>query len=118
MSDKTPRPGQQHPQEWRRDLNPDALAGQNTGATAGQAGRNLLTAYDLKDVHRALRDIPDDALKQIPVLPPASGWSRAAPTSTWPAPNGASSPPPAIWRPARSTATCPRPAWTTSYGTG
>ena len=65
MSDRTPRPGEQHPDAWRQDLNPDAHDGQNRGADAAPASR---TAYDLKDLHRRLADLSDDLLKDVPVL--------------------------------------------------
>lgn len=31
--------------------------------------KDARTAFDVKDVHRNLRGLPDDMLKQIPVLP-------------------------------------------------
>ena len=56
------RPGMQHPEEWRQDLNPDALEPE----TAAETGR---TAYDVKPVHRRFHDLADDELKRIPILP-------------------------------------------------
>ena len=60
-------PGDQHPEEYRADLNPNPLAGQNTMA-ADQQEKNAPTAYDVKDVHRQFSGFTDDELKQIPVL--------------------------------------------------
>jgi hypothetical protein len=31
MTEKQFQPGSQHPEEWQRDLNPDAMAGQTAG---------------------------------------------------------------------------------------
>jgi hypothetical protein len=63
------QPGQQHPEQWRRDLNPNAMAGQNLGLDNPHPEQSARTAYDLKEVHDSLRDLTDDGLKQIPVLP-------------------------------------------------
>ena len=43
-------------------------AGEN-GATATEREVEFRTAYDVKEVHRALRDFSDDDLKQIPIVP-------------------------------------------------
>ena len=78
MSDKTPRPGAQHPDEWRADLNPNALAGQNFVMVGRHEHKDAPTAYDLKDIHRQLHDLPDDDLKQIPVVPAGSRLEQGA----------------------------------------
>jgi len=62
------QPGEQHPDEWRGDLNPDRLAGQNVGPSSSVREKESRTAYDVKDVHDRLRGFPDDMLKQIPIL--------------------------------------------------
>ena len=59
---------QKHPEEWRRDLSPDRMAGQNIGGVAEEHERMTHTAYDVKPVHRALEGFADDELKQIPIL--------------------------------------------------
>jgi hypothetical protein len=78
MSDKTPRPGEQHPEKWRRDLNPDAMAGANYGTSGPHPEVDARTAHDYKDVNRALRGFTDDELKQIPVLPAGSRLEQGA----------------------------------------
>lgn len=78
MSDKMPRPGDQHPEHWRRDLNPDALAGNNIGARGPHPEQDARTAYDVKDIHRRLNEFRDDELKQIPVLPPGARLQQGA----------------------------------------
>lgn len=58
-----------HPEEYQRDLNPDAMAGQNIGVGETDAAKYSRTAYDLKPLHRRLDHILDHDLKQIRVLP-------------------------------------------------
>src|SRR4051812_28946157 len=58
------RAGAQHPEEWRADLNPQAVA-----PNAQTSGR---TAYDVKEAHRMLEGITNDGLKMIPVLDPGT----------------------------------------------
>jgi hypothetical protein len=62
------RPDLKHPEPWQSDLNPDALAGQNVGVLGPHPADDARTAYDLKDLHRRLRDLGDEQLKSIPVL--------------------------------------------------
>ncbi len=78
MSNQQFQPGQQHPEEWRRDLNPDAMAGQNQGPTERQLAGDVTTAYDLKAIHRHLADLSDDELRRIPVLPPGTRLQQGA----------------------------------------
>jgi hypothetical protein len=75
------RPGEQHPEEYRRDLNPDAMAGQNLGIRGPGPTSDIArsrSAYDLKDAHRLLQDMDDDVLKGIPILPPGSRLEQGA----------------------------------------
>jgi hypothetical protein len=60
--------GAKHPEEWRRGLNPDRMAGQNIGGAAEAHERMTRTAYGAKRIHRALDEFTDDELKQIPIL--------------------------------------------------
>jgi hypothetical protein len=62
------QPGQQHPEGWRDELNPNRMAGQNIGVSNPHPEQAARTAYDIKDLHRLLEGITDDGLKQIPVL--------------------------------------------------
>ena len=67
------QPGEQHPDEWRGDINPDRLAGQNVGPASKQEEKRILrTAHDIKDLHRRYSGLSDDDLRQIPVLPPGT----------------------------------------------
>jgi hypothetical protein len=65
--------GEQHPEEYRHDLNPNANAGQNLGSRAGVVGAHAekdgRTAYDIKELHAEFSDWADEELKQIRVLP-------------------------------------------------
>jgi hypothetical protein len=56
---------EQHPDEYRADLNPDYGAGQNEGPLIVPTR----TAHDVKEAHQSLlRELRDDELKQIPIL--------------------------------------------------
>jgi hypothetical protein len=68
------RPGEQHPERWREDLNPERMSGQNVGISEQHAR----SAYDLKEAHRMLEGITDDGLKQIPVLWPGTRLEQGA----------------------------------------
>jgi len=72
------RPGTQHPEVWRDDLNPNALAGQNVGESGPHPEQRARTAYDVKEAHRLLEGITDDGLKQIPVLWPGARLEQGA----------------------------------------
>ncbi len=78
MPDPNWRPGEQHPEEWRQDLNPNAMAGQNVGLAGPHPERNATTAFDLKTAHRLLQGLTDAELKQIPILPPGSRLEQGA----------------------------------------
>ncbi|HVG20203.1 MAG TPA: hypothetical protein VNI02_14230 [Blastocatellia bacterium] len=58
-----------HPEEYRQDLNPNAMAGQNIGMSETETAKSSRTAYDIKPLHRRLDHILDADLKQIRVLP-------------------------------------------------
>jgi hypothetical protein len=78
MTDKQFHPGDQHPEEWRRDLNPDALAGQNIGMAGSEVAKEAATAYEIKDIHRQFHGFADDELKRIPILPPGTRLQQGA----------------------------------------
>jgi len=77
MPGNDPRPGEQHPEEWRRDLNPEPRAGQNV-AGSPIADRGQRTARDYKDVHANLRDMDDDVLRGIAILPEGTRLEQGA----------------------------------------
>jgi hypothetical protein len=64
------RPEHKHPEPYQQDLNPDASKGLNWGLAGPHPEKNgPRTAYDVKELHRWLCEIPDDELKLIPILP-------------------------------------------------
>ncbi len=63
-----PQREKKHPDEWERDLNPDRMEGQNVGPVSSDRERGDRTAFDVKPLHRVMRDWPDEELKRIPVL--------------------------------------------------
>lgn len=73
-----PQNATNHPPEWREDLNPDHMAGQNVGAQGADREQGLRTAYDVKPLHREMRGWEDDDLKQIPVLPEGERLQQGA----------------------------------------
>jgi hypothetical protein len=72
------QPGEQHPDEWRGDLNPNRLAGQNVGPAGSEREKTARSAYDVKDLHNRLHGFPDDLLKQIPILAPGTRLQQGA----------------------------------------
>ena len=78
MPDRLPRPGEQHPEEWRQDLNPNANAGQNVGLIGPHPELDADTAYDRKEVQRQLPEFDADELKQISILPTGSRLEQGA----------------------------------------
>jgi hypothetical protein len=80
MPEEASRPGEHQPEEYRYDLNPDFMAGQNVGLQGQhpEKAEGIRTAYDVKGAHRRLQELEDDELKQIPVLPRGSRLEQGA----------------------------------------
>jgi hypothetical protein len=53
-------------------------AAEENGATETERDIRLRTAYDVKDVHRALSGFSDDDLKQIPIVPEGTHLEQGA----------------------------------------
>ena len=70
--------GTQHPEEYRRDLNPHANEGQNISTTGQHPEKSARTAFDIKELHNRLRDFADADLSQIRVLPAGSRLEQGA----------------------------------------
>lgn len=68
-SEFLPQLEKKHPDEYMDDLSPNRMAGQNVGPDPRDRERPVPTAYDAKQLHRALAELDDDELKQIPILP-------------------------------------------------
>ncbi|HXG91940.1 MAG TPA: hypothetical protein VNN73_06165 [Blastocatellia bacterium] len=67
-----------HPQQYQRDLSPNAMAGQNIASAGAHPEKSARTAYDIKPVHAKLRHLLDDDLKQIPVMPTGARLEQGA----------------------------------------
>jgi hypothetical protein len=67
-----------HQAEYRDDLNPNAMAGQNIGASGEHPEKGAATAYDIKPLHARFSDWADDDLKQIPIMPRGSRLEQNA----------------------------------------
>ena len=70
--------GEQHPEEWRQDLSPDANAGLNYGQAGDDPNQIVPTAYDIPELHRSLNGFTDDELKQIPIIQPGTRLEQGA----------------------------------------
>jgi hypothetical protein len=58
---------------------PSSQKGMNYGVLGPHPERNNpRNAFEIKELHRRLHDLPDDTLKQIPVLPEGSGLEHGA----------------------------------------
>jgi hypothetical protein len=67
-----------HSEEYRRDLNPNAMAGQNIGTGETDPAKFSRSAFDIKPIHRRFDHILDADLKQIPVLPDGARLKQGA----------------------------------------
>ena len=72
-----PNPTNSDRDEFDKDLNPNPMAGQNTGVESIQPGRFERTAMDI-DKLQHLEDFSDDELKQIPILKPGTRLQQGA----------------------------------------
>lgn len=77
MTQRQSHAGEQHPEEWRRDLNPNPQAGQNRSESIG-ANEQIRSAYELKEAHRRLSAMNDDDLRRIPIVPTGQRLEQGA----------------------------------------
>jgi hypothetical protein len=56
------------PEEYQRDLTPTFLELGNRGKQGPPPAPPTRTAYDIKSINQEFGDLPDDMLKQIPIL--------------------------------------------------
>lgn len=73
MSRPKYRPGSQHPEQYREDLNPDALGGENLGRPL-----EVINASDLKEVADAWPRFTDAELREIPIVKPGERLEQGA----------------------------------------
>lgn len=71
-------PHQPHPDEWEHDLNPDFMAGINKGVLGPHLEKAVITAYDIKDLHRKLHYLSNNELRQIVVMPEGARLEQGA----------------------------------------
>ena len=67
-----------HPEQYREDLNPDFMAGQNFAEARAEREESRISAYDHKDAHDRLRWLTDDELVSIPILAPGTRLEQGA----------------------------------------
>ena len=77
MANSSKREDATQPDDFDRDLRPNASAGQNELAPA-DAETGGGTAYDIRHLHRALTNIADDELRAVPVLPAGARLQQGA----------------------------------------
>lgn len=65
---KQGKPDDRRDDEWQHDLNPNDMAGQNTGLETTLPEKEAPTAYDIKELHQHLQNYSDTELKRIKVL--------------------------------------------------
>lgn len=61
-----------HPEAYREDLNPNALAGQNIGGEGEHPERAGPSLYDLKEAHTRFPEFTADELRRIRIVPPGA----------------------------------------------
>lgn len=65
---------EQHPDEYRADLNPDYTAGENAGLPRYRMG----SAHAVKEIHERYPGLRDDELNEIPILEEGSRLEQGA----------------------------------------
>ena len=68
MTQRVPDHGEQHPEEWRKDLNPEANKGRNWDEAGNDPEQNAPTAADFKFLRQQLQDFSEQELREINVL--------------------------------------------------
>jgi hypothetical protein len=71
MAQQTYHGGDQHPDEYREDLNPDAAKYEYL-ESQGES------AFDIKDIHQRFPDLTNDELRQLVVVPPGGRLEQGA----------------------------------------
>jgi hypothetical protein len=76
MQDKTLQPGEMHPEEWQRDLNPHPNAGTNYGDVGDEL--DAKTAHDYGELRQMLTGFSVEELKRILVVPHGARLEQGA----------------------------------------
>jgi hypothetical protein len=72
-----PQAQEKHPPEWRDDLNPARMEGQNIGASSKRNDSIARTAADVNVIAERLNSFTHDELLQIPILPAGTKLKQA-----------------------------------------
>jgi hypothetical protein len=72
------RPGTQHPEEYREDLNPHGGEGTNSGANTGISPEDLLPISEIKAAYDRLPELDDDVMSSISVVRPGVRLEQGA----------------------------------------
>jgi len=73
MAHERYHPGIQHPEQYREDLNPDALEGENKGEPLP-----VVNAVDIKELVERWPQFTDAELRQIPIVRPGVRLEQGA----------------------------------------
>jgi hypothetical protein len=79
MNQKIPQGGEQHPPEWREDLNPESdNAGVNHGLVGPETEPDMMMASEIPGARDSIADLEKDDLAQLPVLRPGTRLEQGA----------------------------------------
>jgi hypothetical protein len=73
-----PQEQEKHPPEWRGDLNPERMEGQNIGASSKRNDSSARTAGDIDMLAGRLNGFTRDELSQIPIVPSGTKLKQGA----------------------------------------
>jgi hypothetical protein len=73
-----PQEQEKHPPEWRGDLNPERMEGQNIGASSKRNESSTRTAADIDMLAGRLNGFTRDELSQIPIVPSGTKLKQGA----------------------------------------
>lgn len=73
-----PQEEEKHPPEWRGDLNPERMKGQNIGASSKHNESSARTAADVDVLAGRLTGFAHDELLQIPIVPAGTKLRQGA----------------------------------------
>ena len=73
-----PQEQEKHPPEWRGDLNPERMEGQNIGASSKRNDSSACTAGDIDMLAGRLNGFTRDELSQIPIVPSGTKLKQGA----------------------------------------
>lgn len=78
MTERHTQPKDRQPDDFDRDLHPNANAGINDSRLGANPEADAPSAYDLTDLHRLLPNLNDDELRRVTVLRPGDMLEQGA----------------------------------------